>query len=79
MFMSNANNTTKTKETYMDQILFSVSKNGVAAKDLERNLGVTYKTAHRMARQIRSLMNEEGGKISGYVEAETGVEPPSNW
>jgi transposase len=36
--------------------LFSVSKNGVAAKELERHLGVTYKTAHRMARQIRSLM-----------------------
>lgn len=39
--------------------LFSVSKNGVAAKELERHLGVTYKTAHRMARQIRSLMSED--------------------
>lgn len=41
--------------------LFSVSRNGVAAKELERHLGVTYKTAHRMARQIRSLMGESGG------------------
>lgn len=40
--------------------LFSVSKNGVAAAELQRHLGVTYKTAHRMARQIRSLMAEDG-------------------
>jgi transposase len=48
--------------------LFSVSKNGVAAKELERHLGVTYKTAHRMARQIRSLMQQEGSiGGGGYV------------
>jgi transposase len=46
--------------------LFSVSKNGVAAKELERHLGVTYKTAHRMARQIRSLMSESDGQIGGF-------------
>lgn len=40
--------------------LFSVSKNGVAANELKRHLGVTYKTAHRMARQIRSLMSQDG-------------------
>lgn len=50
--------------------LFSVSKNGVAAKELERHLGVTYKTAHRMARQIRSLMDDTNGKIGGNVEAD---------
>lgn len=39
--------------------LFSVSKNGVSAKELERQLGVTYKTAWRMANQIRKLFAEE--------------------
>lgn len=38
--------------------LFSVSRNGVAAKELERQLDVTYKTAHRMAKQIRSALGE---------------------
>lgn len=38
--------------------LFSASKNGVSAKELERHLGVTYKTAWRIANQIRKLMNE---------------------
>lgn len=50
--------------------LFSVSKNGVSAKELERHLGVTYKTAHRMARQIRSLMEQDNDKLDGIVEAD---------
>lgn len=52
--------------------LFSVSKNGVAAKELERHLGVTYKTAHRIARQIRSLMGQNGqiGGLDSIVEAD---------
>lgn len=47
---------------------FSVSKNGVSAKELERTLGVTYKTAWRMARLIRSLMQQSGNSLSGIVE-----------
>lgn len=52
--------------------LFSVSKNGVAAKELERHLGVTYKTAHRMARQIRLLMSQNGtiGGSGSILEAD---------
>jgi transposase-like protein len=37
---------------------FSVSKNGVSAKELERTLGVTYKTAWRMCDQIRKYMSQ---------------------
>lgn len=44
--------------------LFSVSKNGVSAKELERQIGVSYKTAHRMAKMIRLLMHESD-KIGG--------------
>ncbi|MGH7158116.1 MAG: IS1595 family transposase [Candidatus Saccharimonadales bacterium] len=47
---------------------FSVSKNGVSAKELERTLGVTYKTAWRMAKLIRSLMQQGGNPLSGVVE-----------
>lgn len=48
--------------------LFSVAKNGVSAKELERHLGVTYKTAHRMATQIRKLMEQNNDQLSGDVE-----------
>lgn len=50
--------------------LFSASRNGVAAKELQRQLGVTYKTAWRMAKQIRSLMSRDGGKLFGTVEVD---------
>ena len=50
--------------------LMSSSKNGVAAMELKRQLGVTYKTAWRMAHQIRKLMDVSGGKLSGVVEVD---------
>ncbi len=36
--------------------LFTTTRNGVAAKELQRQLGVTYKTAWRMADEIRKHM-----------------------
>jgi len=45
--------------------LMSQSKNGVAAKELERQLGVTYKCAWRMAKQIRLLMSDNDGPLGG--------------
>ncbi len=50
--------------------LFSVAKNGVSAKELERHLGVTYKTAWRMAKQIRLLMEQDNDKLTGTVEVD---------
>lgn len=50
--------------------LFSVSKNGVSAKELERHLGVTYKTAWRMCKQIRLLMQDDETKLEGPVEVD---------
>lgn len=48
--------------------LFSVSKNGVSAKELERQLGVNYKTAWRIAAQIRKLMEQDKDQLTGIVE-----------
>lgn len=50
--------------------LFSTAKNGVAAKEIERQIGVTYKCAWRMARQIRLLMADDGEILGGSVEAD---------
>src|SRR4030042_3917303 len=38
--------------------LFSTSKNGVSAMELQRQIGCTYKTAWRMAYQIRLLFEQ---------------------
>jgi transposase len=50
--------------------LFSTHKNGVSAKTLEREVKVTYKTAWRMAHQIRKLMEADADLLSGTVEAD---------
>jgi transposase len=42
---------------------------GISAKQLQRELGVTYKTAWRMAKQIRILMGKrDGSLLKGVVE-----------
>jgi transposase len=52
--------------------LFTTSRHGVAAKELERQLGVTYKTAWRMAHEIRKHMAAVDGDppLSGHVEVD---------
>lgn len=50
--------------------LFTVSKNGVSAKELQRTLGVTYKCAWRMCHQIRKLMQQGTDPLSGVIEAD---------
>lgn len=74
--------TTSLKDWFYAIYLFSVAKNGVSAKELERHLGVTYKTAWRMARQIRLLMQDENDYLGGpgkTVEIDgTYVGPKSN-
>lgn len=48
--------------------LFTTTRNGVAAKELERQLGVTYKTAWRMADLIRKHMGDvDGDNLLGGV------------
>ncbi len=49
--------------------LMSSTRCGISAKQLEREIGVTYKTAHRMFKQIRTLMTDQG-PLSGKVEVD---------
>src|ERR1043166_3581806 len=50
--------------------LFVTTRHGVSGKELERTLGVTYKTAWRMGQQIRMLMTKADGFeiMKGHVE-----------
>lgn len=50
--------------------LFCTSRHGVSGKELQRQLGVTYKTAWRIAKHIRVLMESAEAEVllSGHVE-----------
>lgn len=56
--------------------MMSSNKAGISACQLERELGVTYKTAWRMLHQIRSMMTGPEELLSGEVEIdETFIHP----
>lgn len=52
--------------------LFTTSRHGVPAKELQRQLGVSYPTALRMAHEIRKYMGEVDGEppLTGHVEVD---------
>jgi transposase len=50
--------------------LMSSTKTGISAKQLQRELGVTYKTAWRMFKEIRKLMTDNVNPLSGQVEVD---------
>jgi transposase-like protein/predicted RNA-binding Zn-ribbon protein involved in translation (DUF1610 family) len=47
---------TPLRDWFYVMFLFTTTRNGVAAKRVQRELGVTYKTAWRMCREIRQYM-----------------------
>ena len=65
--------------------LFCTTRHGVSGKELQRQLGVTYKTAWRMGTKIRELMTERQGlaMLKGHVEADEayigGRRPGAKW
>lgn len=51
-------------------LTFSNAKSGISAKEMERQLEVTYKTAWRMLHLIRKALGQKG-KLQGDVEMDT--------
>src|SRR6185312_12649855 len=46
------------------------AKKGLSAKQMERDLGVSYKTAWYLCHRIRKAMSSEGGLFQGEVEVD---------
>lgn len=50
--------------------IFSNAKSGISAKEMERQLGVTYKTAWRMLKLIRDSLRQDKDLLDGTVEVD---------
>ncbi|MFA5013229.1 MAG: IS1595 family transposase [Candidatus Paceibacterota bacterium] len=61
---------TSLKDWFFAIYLFATSKNGVSAKELQRQLGCTYKTAWRIGKQIRLLFSQNNIQLFDVVEAD---------
>jgi transposase len=63
---------TSLQDWFYAMYLFTTSRHGVPAKELQRQLGVTYKTAWRMGHKIREHMAAVDGEepLSGVVEVD---------
>jgi transposase-like protein/transcription elongation factor Elf1 len=48
----------------------SITRCGISAKQIQRETGVTYKTAWRMFKQIRTLLGEDINHLTGEVEVD---------
>jgi transposase len=61
---------TPLRDWFFVMFLFCTTRNGVAAKEVERQLGVTYKTAWRMCHEIRKYMATVDGDhtLGGFTK-----------
>jgi transposase len=61
---------TSLKLWFYGMYLMASTRCGISAKQLERELGVSYPTAHRMFKQIRSLLDQGDPMLEGTIEAD---------
>ena len=61
---------TSLRDWFFVMFQFCASRNGVAAKEVERQLGMTYKTAWRMCHEIRKYMAvvDGDGPLGGFTK-----------
>ena len=59
--------------------LMSATRCGISAKQIERETGVTYKTAWRMFKQIRSMLNPDGSNPIGGFNRRVEMEEAYFW
>jgi hypothetical protein len=63
---------TKLTHWFFAMYLITSTRHGVAAKELQRQIGCTYKTAWRLAHELRKLMAQADNhqSLSGHVEVD---------
>jgi transposase-like protein len=69
------NTRTPLQKWFYAMYLFTTTRHGVPAKELQRQLGVTYKTAWRMGHEIRKYMGTVDGDphLHGHIEVDETI------
>jgi transposase-like protein/predicted RNA-binding Zn-ribbon protein involved in translation (DUF1610 family) len=69
---------TRLSKWFFAMYLMTSTRHGVAAKEIERQVGVTYKTAWRMCHELRKLMARADyqGPLQGHVEIDETLVGP---
>ena len=64
--------TTSLHQWFYAMYLMVSTRCGISAKQLEREIGVSYKTAHRMMKRIRTelMTDEDDEPLEGWVEVD---------
>lgn len=62
--------TTPLRTWFYVMFVMSKTRSGVSARQIQREVGVTYKCAFRMCHQIRKLMADDGEPLSGITESD---------
>lgn len=57
--------------------IMSTNKSGTSARQIQREIGVTYKTAWRMMHQIRTMMGNKDTKLENEVEVDEAYISPN--
>ena len=61
---------TSLRSWFHAMFLMASTRTGISAKQLEREIGVTYKTAWRMFKEIRTLMAQDDVVLFGEIEVD---------
>lgn len=61
---------TSLRSWFHAMFLMASTRTGISAKQLEREIGVTYKTAWRMFKEIRTLMAQDDMMLFGEIEVD---------
>lgn len=62
--------TTDLRTWFYVMFVMSKTRSGVSARQIMREVGVTYKCAFRMCHQIRKLMKDDGEPLEGITESD---------
>jgi transposase len=63
---------TSLKKWFYSICLFSISDGGISAKEIQRQIGVTYKCAWRITKKIKELYKENKKLLSDILETSVG-------